>query len=67
MRGDREECLEAGMDGYLSKPINTREMIALVEGLAAKAATDEHQVEPALPDPQQERGRSCLSLTIAIQ
>ena len=34
MKGDRDRCLAAGMDGYLSKPIDGREMIALVESLA---------------------------------
>jgi PAS domain S-box-containing protein len=38
MKGDRERCLAAGMDGYLSKPINPREMIVLLESLAAGAA-----------------------------
>ena len=31
MQGDRERCLDAGMDGYLSKPINVDELIATVE------------------------------------
>ncbi len=34
MRGDRERCLTAGMDAYLSKPIKAHELIALVESLA---------------------------------
>jgi CheY-like chemotaxis protein len=37
MKGDRERCLAAGMDGYLSKPIDGHEMIALVENLAARS------------------------------
>ena len=38
MRGDREHCLAAGMDGYLSKPINAQEMLGLVESLACGVA-----------------------------
>jgi two-component system, sensor histidine kinase and response regulator len=40
MKGDRERCLAAGMDGYLSKPINGQEMIMLVETLATRAVAD---------------------------
>ena len=31
MRGDREKFMAAGFDGYLSKPINTRELPGLVK------------------------------------
>ncbi|MGE4055601.1 MAG: response regulator, partial [Vicinamibacterales bacterium] len=31
MTGDRERCLQAGMDGYLSKPIDPQKLYAVVE------------------------------------
>src|SRR5262249_36818501 len=32
MKGDRERCLAAGMDGYVSKPIQASELFEAVEG-----------------------------------
>ncbi|WP_129716859.1 response regulator [Pedobacter sp. SYP-B3415] len=34
MVGDRERCLDAGADGYISKPINVEELIKLLEQYA---------------------------------
>ncbi len=34
LKGDAERCLKAGMDGYVSKPIQASEMVELLERLA---------------------------------
>jgi two-component system, sensor histidine kinase and response regulator len=39
MKGDRERCLEAGMDGYLSKPIRAQELYELLENYIALRAS----------------------------
>ena len=35
MNGDKERCLEAGMDGYLTKPINWPQLFAAIEQVCA--------------------------------
>jgi CheY-like chemotaxis protein len=36
LKGDRERCLQAGMDGYTSKPIDADELFAAIESLAGR-------------------------------
>ena len=46
MQGDRERCLEAGMDGYLSKPIRPEELFNVVEAVSSADG-----VRPSLAEP----------------
>ena len=50
MAGDRERCLEAGMDDYITKPIHPNELIAAVEQ-AAKGRSAKGSVTAAAPPP----------------
>jgi signal transduction histidine kinase/ligand-binding sensor domain-containing protein/ActR/RegA family two-component response regulator len=38
MKGDRERCIAAGMDNYITKPINAAELIQMVEATATVAS-----------------------------
>ena len=39
MKGDREKCLEVGMDGYVSKPIQVEELFNTIEEIASIASS----------------------------
>jgi HPt (histidine-containing phosphotransfer) domain-containing protein len=36
MKGDRDRCLQAGMDAYISKPIDPRELAEVIERAAGR-------------------------------
>ncbi len=40
MKGDQERCLAAGMDGYLTKPLQTKELRAILESFLPKMSPD---------------------------
>jgi two-component system, sensor histidine kinase and response regulator len=41
MQGDREQCIESGMDGYLAKPIDPKTFLQTVEGISQRATGSE--------------------------
>lgn len=44
MKGDRERCLESGMDGYISKPINAQELYETIERVMSALEKEREQV-----------------------
>jgi two-component system sensor histidine kinase/response regulator len=46
MDGDRQRCLDAGMDRYLAKPIRARELLQSIENLMSVLA----ETAPSVPD-----------------
>ena len=46
MQGAREECLSHGMDGYLTKPINTELLTSELDNLAKKLGIEVREEQP---------------------
>jgi CheY-like chemotaxis protein/HPt (histidine-containing phosphotransfer) domain-containing protein len=60
MKGDRERCLAAGMDAYLSKPIQQRDLLQALEWLLPGSAPSDETPVPA------ESGEQLLDPAVAL-
>ncbi len=50
MKGDRQRCLEAGMDNYISKPINAKELFNTIEKLSPTISATQTGIEKPLDE-----------------
>jgi CheY-like chemotaxis protein len=60
LKGDRERCLASGMDGYISKPIDAKELFAMIECLVPDP------VESRAPTDTSKSGASKLERSEAV-
>jgi signal transduction histidine kinase/DNA-binding NarL/FixJ family response regulator len=64
MPSDRERCAEAGMDAYLSKPINAQELIRLVESLGSGATLDAASESAVAPFAEEEAAEDSAAVPV---
>ncbi len=62
MSGDRERCLEAGMDQYIAKPIRAKQLLAVVDGVLGESAP----IGP-LPDEADLAGEPAVHWAVALE
>lgn len=67
MKGDRDMCLEAGMDDYVTKPLEPKEIFATLDNwLKSGTPIESLPVEKPIKEPQPEIGQASIDLAKAL-
>src|SRR3712207_9276814 len=64
MRGDRERCIEAGMDDYMSKPVRVEELVVALQ--RCKGQLDDHQFAASIDRKSTRLNSSHANISYAV-
>ena len=67
MKGDKERCLEAGMDGYVSKPIKAQELFDAIESLVKEVSATSPTDEAETAAPAEQNADEIFDKTAALE
>ena len=67
MTGDREKCIEAGMDDYVSKPIKPEVLFSAINKVARKSHSEKEQKRPQPPQSTKAFSPKTFDLSVAME